>query len=351
MKRLLFTFVMATIVLASGCGKNENIIKSHVTVPEYSKNVYDAVDVTIGDLTPEITLKLKADKYRLVKYYPLYDEMEVEKVYVTKGEHVKKGQRLISYKSGDINDRISEYQDQLDEHMLMLEHYNKLKDMADKNSREMTDKKEKENYIFKRDQFDVDIQMINESIALDNLYIQELQAQLSSYSVYAEDSGIVYDLTEGLESTKVNTDKSIVAVTYGNDSFIYLSNETEELDLEIGQIYKGIDGKDEYDIQLAHIENDIDDNGNALKKYIFEAPNNSDFSYADEMTLTLKMPTLKNVIYIPTKCIQDLNDQLFVYLLDENGYRSVAYITVGEKIDDQTVILSGLKEGDRVVIQ
>ena len=40
----------------------------------------------------------------------------------------------------------------------------------------------------------------------------------------------------------------------------------------------------------------------------------------------------------------------YVYVLDEDGYRDAVEVTVGDTVDDYTIIKTGLKAGEQVVI-
>ena len=39
-----------------------------------------------------------------------------------------------------------------------------------------------------------------------------------------------------------------------------------------------------------------------------------------------------------------------MYVLDEDGYRDAVEVTVGDTVDDYTIIKTGLKAGEQVVI-
>ncbi len=53
----------------------------------------------------------------------------------------------------------------------------------------------------------------------------------------------------------------------------------------------------------------------------------------------------------PKKAVHTVGDEYYVYFTDENNIRTVQYVTVGLKGDDRYEILSGIKEGDFLVIK
>ena len=51
------------------------------------------------------------------------------------------------------------------------------------------------------------------------------------------------------------------------------------------------------------------------------------------------------------KAVFDGSDEKkYVYTVNEDGYRNAVEVTVGDTVDDYTVIKSGLKAGEQVVI-
>ena len=62
----------------------------------------------------------------------------------------------------------------------------------------------------------------------------------------------------------------------------------------------------------------------------------------------LRVKTLENVLIIPSSAVQRNNDGFFVYAV-EDGKTSSRTITAGYATDMETVVVSGLKEGDTVV--
>ena len=62
-------------------------------------------------------------------------------------------------------------------------------------------------------------------------------------------------------------------------------------------------------------------------------------------------PVVKNVVYVNKKAVFDgSGEKKYVYTVNEDGYRNAVEVTVGDTVDDYTVIKSGLKAGEQVVI-
>lgn len=333
-RKKLIPLVAAAALLFTGCGGGEKMQETQVRVPEYEKVIYDSVEVCRGDITPVLTLKLSAVSYEKKSYYPLYDEMEVESVNVAVGDKVNKGDVLITFKSGDIAEQIQEYQSQVEQNNLLIDHYTRLSQLDASVD------------------YSADLARLAEDTRIANLYIQELQAKLSFYSICAEDDGSVYILSDLLAYGTVGTSNNLITLIYGNGQFE--AETTDDFDFQVGETYIATYGVAEYELVLVSVEeNGKDANGDTIRKLLFQgADENTDFSSRDKLTMTLEKPTLADVIYVPKDCVFDVDDdEYYVYLLDDDGFRNAVSVTIGSTVDGYTVIESGLNEGDRVVIQ
>jgi len=330
----ILPLIMAAVLCLTGCANDKALMETKVAIPEYEPRQYETVGVTKGTLVSEINLMLKAYNYRRVSYKPIYDEMKVNKIYVDIGEHVKKGQTLISFESEDLEKRIKSYKDSLAEHELMLEHYTNLAALNH-------DKEKQEN-------FDLDIRQINESIEVDRLYIEELEARLNSYNIIAEDDGIVFDMADGMDITTVGTDNVLISIVYGNDKFTVETDE--DFGFNAGEHYTAEYNASDYELILEEMEDKSEENGGKPKwKLTFSAAPGTDFGYIEDMVITITKEPIKDAYYIPKDCIRELDDRKYVYVM-ENGFKTVRFVTTGDTVGGNTIILDGLTEEDRVVV-
>lgn len=318
------------VLVLTGCGSRERIEKARVTVGEYEKVAYEVVEVERGDITPVLSLKLTADSFQTKSYYSLYDEMEVDSVSVSVGDEIKPGDVLISFKSGNVDAQIDQYQSQVEQNNLLIEHYTKLSQLDSSVD------------------YSEDLKRLEEDTRVAKLYIQELQARLDSYNICAEDYGSVYLLSDMLDYGVVGTSNNLITVIYRNNRFT--TETTDDYAFEVGQTYVATYGVAEYELILTDIEeNGKDVNGNVVRKLIFEGKEGTNFSSRDKLTLTVNKPAIEDVIYVPKNCVFEIDEEYYVYLLDENGFREAVNVEIGDAMDEYMVIQSGLNEGDRVV--
>ena len=64
-----------------------------------------------GNLTPEITLKLKAEGLEKITYDATNAELKLDKVYVAVGDKVERGELLVSFRSDSLEAEMTQYQE------------------------------------------------------------------------------------------------------------------------------------------------------------------------------------------------------------------------------------------------
>ena len=330
-KKLMPVLLLAVVTL-TGCGQKKEVEKAHVSVENYEKLEHDVVQVEKGDLTPQIKVEVKAETFLRRSYMPVYDDMEVDKVNVAVGDHVKEGDELITFKSSELDEEIAAYQEQLGEQQLLLEHYTKLSEIDSE-----TD-------------YETDIENLQDSIAVCSLYIQELQAKQKSYSVIAEADGTVQSVANGLEYGTVSTNNNLITVVYGNDCFS--ATTSEDFNFIEGERYVGVYGAASFDLILQSVEEvGTEADGRIKKKLSFVAAEGVDVGSRETMVITFNKPQIKNALYIPTSCIYEFNEKFYIYIVDADGFLSIKEVECGDEVGTYTIILSGVSEGEWVVTQ
>jgi hypothetical protein len=58
-----------------------------------------------------------------------------------------------------------------------------------------------------------------------------------------------------------------------------------------------------------------------------------------------------NVLYVPAKAVSTANDEPIVYYLREDGMKAYKYVEPGVTINNRTEIISGLTEGESVIVK
>lgn len=330
MKKIgLACLLLVGVLGITGCSDIEKHRREEVYISEYEKITYETTEVERGDIIPTLQLDVVCDTFERKNYYPVHDEMEVDQVYVTEGDAVTEGDVLISFKSGDIEEQISGYEDTLAQQQLLLEHYTNLAiiDTA-------TDYTEQ-------------ISMLKSDMEVTSLYISELQAKLDSYSIVAEAQGTVMAISDYLEYGIVNSNDNVITVIYGTGD--YYGSTTDDYEFQVGEIYEATYAKSVYSLELISVEETTDEDGNTVTNLHFAIAMGG-VTEVEKMSMVIDKPTLSGVLYVPEDAVFEIEDKYYVYTIDENGFREAVPVTIGQTVDNKTIIETGLNEGDKVVI-
>lgn len=328
-KKVIVLMLVLALMGLAGCESRDNGDRAQVYIEEYEKIEYETVAVERGDITPQFVLVVYSDGFYRKNYYPMLDNVEVEQVYVKKGDTVKEGDVMITFKSGDISEQIEKYENKLNQDIMLVDHYSNLMSIDPTLD------------------YSADIKLIKDDIEVCNLYIEELKSKLSLYNVVAEGTGMVTMILDRLDYGYVNTADNIMSVSYGTGE--YYATTQEDYDFKIGDVYEGSYSTYRYSLELTDIQDVKNENGEDEKKLYFKLAMDG-VAGVDNMQVILSKETLENVLYLPEKSVFYANGSNYVYMLDENGYREAVEVKTGEVIDEYVVIESGLEEGDKVVI-
>jgi multidrug efflux system membrane fusion protein len=101
---------------------------------------------------------------------------------------------------------------------------------------------------------------------------------------------------------------------------------------------------------VTFIDNSVDTTTGTIKiKGTFE---NKDLKLwpGQFLNVTLRLTTMPNAITVPNQAVQNGQDGQFVYVVADGKKVEARPVTIGERVDQDLVILKGLEPGETVVI-
>lgn len=319
---VLYVICLFLMFCNTGCARYQETKAERVSLPVYSKREYSTTQVKKGDLTPYLKIDLKLKQVRKVSYYPYINDMEVEELLVAKGQSVNAGDKLIQFKDEGISAQISAYEEQIAANNRLIEHYTKLEKL-DKSM----DLKET-------------IGELNKENDIAAMYVKQLSERLKDYSIFAEEDGVIDDISNKFEIEKVGTEDKIISVIYGDG--YYEGDVIGDYSFKEGDVYSVEEDGLKYDFEVIS----YDAKSGRIQFKLLDLRGMYNRVY---FTLKVELEKRKDVLYLPEYCVHGFADNRFVYQLDENGYRYVKNVTVGETIDGNTIICTGLNKEDLVV--
>ena len=178
-----------------------------------------------------------------------------------------------------------------------------------------------------------------------------------SLKLRAPFSGMVTYALEVQEGEKSIINKRIV--TINNGSAYYLVAQTQYWELfQTGEVYDiKIDGKvypatviDPEEIgaeRLMHTDEE-----NEVYPVYFRIDDMSAYLYSDlRGTISITLGEKKDALYVPASAVTTINDEVIVYYEDEDGIRNIKHIETGLEADGKIEVISGLQEGDTIIIE
>jgi multidrug efflux pump subunit AcrA (membrane-fusion protein) len=321
--------MLAALSLTGCCGSQKTPV---VVIPDetYEHMTYSATDVKKGDLSSVLTLKLKVEDFERINYSIKNDGLEVDKLYVSVGDKVNAGDVLVSFKSDEIRESIEGYQESLQQNELLINHYTNLMKINPEND------------------YSKDIEMLNEDVQVERLYIEEAQKRLEAYSIVAERSGTITEISEYLQCGYAVQGVTMLTEACGSDN--YVAETADSYDFKVGDVFTAESGVAGYEMKLTQIE-DAQDKSGVRTLYFEPVSDMSAVSEQDTLTIQIDKPVMKNVVYVDSDAINTADNKCFVYVLDENGYRDAVFVETGETVDSYTIITAGLSGGEQVTLK
>lgn len=316
--------LLITGFLLTGChsGEIEGITVTH---PVYEKKVYETAEVRRGDLTPAISLTLRIRKLKYIDYSVTDGSLEVERVTVSVGDKVKKGDLLVSFFSEELQNTLDGYREKKDQDLLLIQHYTNLQ-KADK----------KQDY---RDE----IQDLRRGIRVTDMYIEETEKKIRENQIYAKKSGTITEMSPTLKSGTYEAGKALITEAYGSGA--YQAETEEKEDFSVGTTVSGKGERGTCKFRLSKVERDK----GGKRRLIFDALSDMSAVAEDEaFTVQWKKEPVKNCLYVDRRAVHSENGREMVYREDETGYYDAVEVETGSLVGDYIVIRGGLSEGEKV---
>lgn len=319
----------AVIMVTAGCAQTEYTMPTLVQEP-YARMVYDTEKVKVGDLTESFELTLSQDEIRRVGYGVTRMDLEPEKVWVSRGDKVKAGQRMVSFHSEELTQDIQSRKEQIKELQMQIElqkEQMKLQPEWDLNG---------------------SITRLQRQIEVHERYVQEDEEKLAAYQIVAEQDGTVTKIDEDLESGYLTGMRDLVTVVSGNGH--YRGSTWENYPFEVGMVFTADSDGIAYELKLVKATREMNAGASGAWQLIFEPLSDvSALSDSARMTLQIQKETLQQVVYVRKKFVHSSDGRTFVYVLNEKGFVEERFVETGEEVYEYVVITEGLEGGEEVL--
>lgn len=347
----------AAAFLLCGCGQGNEADDLVIIEQEDAGTSYKFAVAEIG--TVEKTTRINCT-YRQV------DEQEVsfqiggrlvDQVYVAEGDSVKKGDLLVELSSRDLEHRIEDLEYNIARNELLLgytdinEEYaisalwvNYLNYNGDRESLDSMIESTQQTYRYQREDY-------SDALSADRAELEQLKRELSDSRVYASMDGIVYDLKERLVGstsrlgevvmTVMDTSESLFETKVEDAQNYFSEGETVSMTVSYGE------GAGEYVLMPWHME-DWDETQLFV---VYEGPEGNELEMGTRGTILVREQKRENVLMVSSLAVWRAEDRSYVYVLSDDNMREVRWIETGLYGDSTVEIISGLAEGEKVILK
>ena len=353
---------LALSALLSACGKESTYALIPLERTIYQRSSYQTTQVKKGDMEPTIHLKLKARLADQVKYSVDLTDAEVKEVLISAGEHVKKGQLMVSFESEKTKKSIDAYSAEVEEKQLLLDHYTRMslydlqqRDYIVKEKKEyplyqqqedeIKDDRDKEDTMRKYIDYDLTIKQLEQDVKVASLFLQEERARLENCQLKAQEDGVITYISKNLLSGYVEPGALLITETCGENTYEAFTDD--DFDFRIGDTYTAEKSGLLYEMQIIAVEEE--ENGG---RAIVFAPDETLLNppEGDSLDMSISKEKLKNVVYVEKDAVHSGDNGKFVFVVSKEGFLDPVFVQTGEEVDDQVVIKSGLTGGEEVAI-
>ncbi|MCR5742158.1 MAG: efflux RND transporter periplasmic adaptor subunit [Lachnospiraceae bacterium] len=355
-----FIAIAASLML-SGCAllPEEEVASSVTVVDDDNQNSYTLETVLRRDI--DLHTMIYAS-YTFVggRDYSFDGAGRVTGIYVEEGDAVNVGDMLATLSSYDsYNSQYTQYTQRLESLESELEAKRQESTKAYEELEiyhkygEVTDR----DYVLTlrqyADDYDDEIAEMEDEITILKLRIEQAKAGLAGSVIYAENSGIVsyamnlgnsgYDWQTGRSRGKyVDENTTVVSIGQSSDRG-FVSFETQYTDyFEIGQelTLSSISGSS-YAVTVNNIDGGV----------IYFGMDYADSTLTSGATVSyvLTMEKREGVLSISKNALHTMEDEYYVYYVDENGLRQMKKVEVGLIGNSHVEIISGLTEGEQII--
>jgi len=332
-------------MLASLCGCR-HVMDTELYLPkdfrsDISLSMLNSSKVSRGDLENSMQFPLvpeqtnmhayKLDPNKLeqdqIKYQAVFDRVRVEP-----GAYVKKGDLLIEFSSEDLNNRAKELKASVKEYE---EEADYLKKMASADN--STD-------------YSKQIRLAEKEIEYNKELLKEVEADIRSISIFAEEDGIVDFMDESVKKGIPAANIPLIRTRQVCEDY-YISDESGKLkDLfKPGETYKVRASKreEELHVKCSNIEEVSKENTEGAYRINFKTiePVEGDYGI---LYLVREGIRSDNVLFVNKEFVNKDESGDFVYVAGDDGLLEKKDVKLGEQVDDKYIILDGLKEKDTV---
>ncbi len=357
---LFFGLIPVLSTSLYGCTRSDEDTDPVLLVTEETEeDVAGNLPVEYTDVVSTISIGVK---YRTAATQDLSFDVErakIDSVLVTPGETVRAGQLLITLETDvDIEAEREDllYQiDRLNLLILQVEHQIEYEKTLARFDHAMdtpiTDEKNEkleEKLQAIDDKYYFTLQDYEDQITICNLKLYNLENNNNDHNIYAGMDGIVEYVREGLQGSQTVIGRTVITIKDPGDMYFYATDNSAINDLEgMDSVIINVNGSGGAEYEAIP---ELTDDGKGLRFILTGDSASAIIAENTTGSIIVELGRKENVLSVPKAAVHRAGDKVYVYVVDEDGYRRYREVQTGLEGDTRIEIISGLEAGEIVAV-
>ena len=331
-------------ILCTGCQlvPEEEMYQEPPVLYSYETKEYVKEKVVRGELVLKTTVNCT---YMAAKQEQLGFELGgeyIDQIYVSEGQQVQKGDLLAELVYDNLKEEILAMEYECERLRLQKEHL----------LENISLDQQIEDFDLVESRYAKELQEAEDTIYVAELRLEELKTDLQKRQIYAGMDGTVIQVKRIKEGAR-STSGEIVITNADIDTNVFMVEGEEARYFTPGMHTTVKCGKNMYEVVVAEAaELGLTEyqQDNELVAYLRLNQPDPTLEDGKKGKIEVILETRSDVLYVPKGAVKTADGKKLVYMLDENGLRVMQNVEIGLKTDEYIEIISGLEEGDSIII-
>lgn len=358
-KCLIVCLLSACLLTSCTLLPQEETVRTAPVVRSYVRPEYYTVQVERGDLINDVKVSCNYVPVQTASLSFAMDDEFIDRYLVQTGDTVEAGQLLAQLQLGDLETQIAAAETEMDVLQLKLEHERKLFEVEQKRLEITTsqmDAPDKKKALENAQKSHVQtVQSLQDSLTYKQLSLDALKADLAKRQIRAPFAGTLTRVADFKEGDRSDFGVGVITLVDSTRSIFRAS--TEHWDRFVpGDHYQVTVKKETYEAVVTTAQElglEEPQRVEGKRSYVYFALTQPSFELKDGDTGTVEivLDERLNVLHVPAKAVSAAGGRPIVYYVREDGMKAYKYVEVGATIDARTEIISGLEEGESVIVK
>jgi len=358
--KLLLVCVLCVWMLSS-CAllPQEEAVRSAPVVRAYTRPEYQTAQVERGDLIQTAKVSCSYIPVQSASLSFSLDDEYIDRYMVQAGDYVEKGQLLAQLQLGDLETRILNAQNEIEVIKLQTEYQEKLFALEQRRlavtTAQMDAAEKAEAYEKVQKDFETVLRSLQDSLTLQELSLRTLEEALQQRQIRAPFAGTVTKVSRFNDGDRSEFGVGVITLVDSTRSIFRASTEHWDR-FAVGDPYVITTLQNQYQAVVVS-EDELglapQNRMEGKRGYVYFALSQPSFELedGDNGTVEIVLDERRDALHVPAKAVSAADGQPIVYYLREDGMKAYKPVETGVTINGRTEILSGLVEGESIVVK